>query len=67
MLKIEKFPDVCMTGGIMHTPSYTKFCKLFNFQLTFFPRAFYFTKLRTNENGGKYKTVYYSCLQLYLL
>ena len=23
MLKIEKFTDVCMTGGIMHTPSHT--------------------------------------------
>ena len=24
-----------MTGGIMHTPSHTNVCKLFNFQLTF--------------------------------
>ena len=32
-LKIEKFTDVCMTGG-MHTPSHTKVCKFFNFQLT---------------------------------
>ena len=23
MLKIVKFIDVCMTGGIMHTPSHT--------------------------------------------
>ena len=34
-LKIEKFRDVCMTGGIMHTPSHTNVCKFFNFQLTF--------------------------------
>ena len=24
MLKIEKFTDVCMTGGMMHTPSHTR-------------------------------------------
>ena len=34
-LKIEKFTDVCMTGGIMHTPSHTNVCKFYNFQLTF--------------------------------
>ena len=27
MLKIAKFTDVCMTGGIMHTPSHTNVCK----------------------------------------
>ena len=37
MLKIEKFTDVCVTGGIMHTPSHTNVCKLFHFQLTFSP------------------------------
>ena len=35
MLKSEKFTDVCMTGGIMHTPSHTNVCKCFNFQHTF--------------------------------
>ena len=32
MLKIVKFTDVCMTGGIMHTPSHTNVCKFYNFQ-----------------------------------
>ena len=35
MLKIVKFTDVCITGGIMHTPSHTNVCKFFNFQHTF--------------------------------
>ena len=35
MLKIEKFTDVCMTGGIHYTPSHTNVCKFNNFQLTF--------------------------------
>ena len=35
MLKIEKFTDVCMTGGIMHTPSHTNVCKFYYFQVTF--------------------------------
>ena len=35
-LKIVKFTDGCMTGDIMHTPSHTNVCKLFNFQHTFF-------------------------------
>ena len=35
MLKIEKFTDVCMTGGIHCTPSHTNVCKFYNFQLTF--------------------------------
>ena len=34
-LKIVKFTDVCMTGGIMHTPSHTNVCKFFNCQHTF--------------------------------
>ena len=34
-LKIVKFTDVCMTGGIMHTPSHTNVCKFLNFQHTF--------------------------------
>ena len=35
MLKIEKFTDVCMTGGMHYTPSHTNVCKFYNFQLTF--------------------------------
>ena len=35
MLKIVKFTDICMAGGIMHTPSHTNVCKFFNFQHTF--------------------------------
>ena len=35
MLKIVKFTDVCMTGGIKHTPSHTNVSKFFNFQHTF--------------------------------
>ena len=34
-LKIENFTDVCMTEGIMHTPSHTNVCKVLNFQRTF--------------------------------
>ena len=34
MLKIEKFTDVCMTGGMHYTPSHTNVCKFYNFQLT---------------------------------
>ena len=35
MLKIEKFTDVCMTGGIYALyPSHTNVCKFNNFQLT---------------------------------
>ena len=30
---VEKFRDVCMTGGTMHTPSHTNACKFFDFQL----------------------------------
>ena len=36
MLKIEKFTDVCMTGGMHSTPSHTNVCKFYNFQVTFF-------------------------------
>ena len=35
-MKIDKFTDVCMTGGIRHTPSHTNVCKFFIFQLTLF-------------------------------
>ena len=35
-MEIDKFTDVCMTGGIRHTPSHTNVCKFFIFQLTFF-------------------------------
>ena len=30
-LKIEKFTDVCMTGGIHYTPSHKNVCKFFQF------------------------------------
>ena len=33
MLKIAKFTDVCMTGGMHYTPSHTNVCKFYNFQL----------------------------------
>ena len=36
MLKIEKFTDVCMTGGMHYTPCHTNVCKFYNFQHTFF-------------------------------
>ena len=36
MLKIVKFTDACMTGGMHYTPSHTNVCKFYNFQLTFF-------------------------------
>ena len=35
MLKIVKLTNVCLTGGIKHTPSHTNVCKFFNFQHTF--------------------------------
>ena len=35
MLKIEKFIDVCMTGGMLYTPSHTNVCKFYNFQHRF--------------------------------
>ena len=35
MLKIEKFTDVCMTGGMHYTPSHTNVCKFYNFHFTF--------------------------------
>ena len=31
-MKFDKFTDVCMTGGIRHTPSHTNVCKFFIFQ-----------------------------------
>ena len=34
-MKFDKFTDVCMTGGIRHTPSHTNVCKFFIFQLQF--------------------------------
>ena len=30
-MELDKFTDVCMTGGIRHTHSHTKVCKCFNF------------------------------------
>ena len=35
MLKIEKFTDVCMTGGMHYTPCHTNVSKFYNFQVTF--------------------------------
>ena len=35
-LVIEKFRDVCITGGMRYTPSHTNVSKFVNFQLTFF-------------------------------
>ena len=34
-MKFDTFIDVCMTGGIRHTPSHRNVCKFFIFQLTF--------------------------------
>ena len=34
-MKFDKITDVCMTGGIRHTPSHTNVCKLF-FSTNFF-------------------------------
>ena len=34
MLKIEKFTDVCNTGGMHYTSSHTNVCKFHNFQVT---------------------------------
>ena len=34
-MKLDKFTDVCMTGGIRHIPSHTNICKFFTFQLAF--------------------------------
>ena len=36
-MKFDKFTDVCMTGGIRHTPSHTNVCKYFNFLTYIFP------------------------------
>ena len=41
VLKIVKFTEVCMIGGIMHTPSHTNVCKFYNFQHTFFQQIFH--------------------------
>ena len=35
MLKIKKIRDVCMTGGMLYTPSHTNVCKFYSFQHTF--------------------------------
>ena len=34
-MKIEKFTDVCITGGMHYIPSHTNVSTFFNFQLTF--------------------------------
>ena len=34
-MKFDEFTDVCMTGGIRHTPSHTNVCKFFIFQLSY--------------------------------
>ena len=36
MLKIVKLTDICMTGGIMHTPSHTNVCKFYIFSANIF-------------------------------
>ena len=35
-MKIEKFTDVCMTGGVHYTPSHTNVCKFFQFSIYMF-------------------------------
>ena len=30
-MKFDKFTDICMTGGIRHTPCHTHVCKFFHF------------------------------------
>ena len=35
-MKIEKFTDVCMTGGVYYTPSHTTVCKFFQFSIYMF-------------------------------
>ena len=34
-MKFDKFTDVCMTGGIHHTPSHTNVCKFLFFFSTY--------------------------------
>ena len=36
-MKFEKVTDVCMTGGIRHTPSHTNVCKFFIFSADITP------------------------------
>ena len=35
-MKFDKFTDVCMSGGIRHTPSHTIVCKFFSFSTKIF-------------------------------
>ena len=35
-MKFDKFTDVCMTGGIRHTPCHTSVCKIFHFSTYIF-------------------------------
>ena len=35
-MKLDKFTDVCMIGGIRHTPSHTNVYKFFNFSTYIF-------------------------------
>ena len=53
MLKIEKFTDVFMTGGIMHTPSHINVCKFYNFQLTFSQLIFHLNISPEIRNLGR--------------
>ena len=36
-MKFDKFTDVCMSGGIRHTPSHTNVCKFFMFSADITP------------------------------
>ena len=35
-MKFDKCTDVCMTGGIRHTPSHTNVCNIFHFSTYIF-------------------------------
>ena len=35
-MKFDKFTDVCMTGGLRHTPNQTNVCKIFHFSTYIF-------------------------------
>ena len=39
MLKIEKFTDACMTGGMHYTPSHTNVCKFYGLKFEVFEDA----------------------------
>ena len=45
-MKFDKFTDVCITGGIRHTPSHTNACKFFIFSTYIFSAAITPDKLK---------------------